>query len=109
MKQLKLRLYVTPTALILTKLLKPPPMAAGSYCRYLGTMVVINDDRRRAEGTTGRLTACLMTVLSRYDRTGDHKSRVKMSQDLAAAINDGLYDYEDELWDQSDTDQWVRV
>ena len=84
-------------------------MAAGSYCRYLGTMVVINDDRRRAEGTTGRLTACLMTVLSRYDRTGDHKSRVKMSQDLAAAINDGLYDYEDELWDQSDTDQWVRV
>jgi len=44
-----------------------------------------------------------------YDRTGDHKSRVKMSQDLASAINDGLYDYEDELWDQSDTDQWIAT
>ena len=30
-----------------------------------------------------------------------------MSQDLAAAINDGLYDYEDELWDPSDDDAWV--
>ena len=30
-------------------------------------------------------------------------------QDLAAAINDGLYDYEDELWDPSDNeDNWVR-
>ena len=31
-----------------------------------------------------------------------------MSQDLASAINDGLYDYEDELWDGSDDDNWVR-
>jgi hypothetical protein len=30
-----------------------------------------------------------------------------MSQDLAAAINDGLYNYEDELWDPSDDEAWV--
>ena len=72
-------------------------------------MVIINDDRKRERADGISMCACLMTVLSRYDRTGDHKSRVKMSQDLASAINDGLYDYEDELWDQSDTDQWVRV
>ncbi len=80
-----------------------------SSCRYIGTMVIINDDRKKERADGGSFKcACLMTVLSRYDRTGDHKSRVKMSQDLASAINDGLYDYEDELWDQSDTDQWVR-
>lgn len=44
-----------------------------------------------------------------HDRTGDHQSRVKMSQDLAAAINDGLYDYEDELWDPSDDDAWIET
>merc|ERR1711892_823495 len=33
-----------------------------------------------------------------FDRTSDHTSRVKMSQDLASAINDGLFNYEDELW-----------
>ena len=49
------------------------------------------------------------STMSRHDRTGDHQSRVKMSQDLAAAINDGLYDYEDELWDPSDDDAWVRT
>lgn len=32
-----------------------------------------------------------------YDRTGDYTSRVKMSQDLEHAINDGLSYYEDEL------------
>lgn len=32
-----------------------------------------------------------------YDRTGDYTSRVKMSQDLEHAINDGLAYYEDEL------------
>ena len=47
--------------------------------------------------------------MSRYDRTGDHKSRVKMSQDLASAINDGLYDYEDELWDSEDEANWVCI
>ena len=49
------------------------------------------------------------STMSRHDRTGDHQSRVKMSQDLAAAINDGLYDYEDELWNPSDDDAWVRT
>ena len=45
----------------------------------------------------------------RFDRSSAPQSRVKMSQDLAAAINDGLYDYEDELWDPSDDDAWVTI
>ncbi|XP_059481734.1 la-related protein 1B isoform X2 [Neocloeon triangulifer] len=34
-----------------------------------------------------------------YDRTGDHCTRVKLSQELAQVINDGLNYYEDDLWD----------
>lgn len=33
-----------------------------------------------------------------YDRTGDWTTRVKMSQDLEQAINDGLFYYEQDLW-----------
>jgi la-related protein 1 len=33
-----------------------------------------------------------------HDRTGDWSTRVKMSQDLAQVINDGLNYYEDDLW-----------
>ena len=39
-----------------------------------------------------------------HDRTGDYISRVKMTQDLASAINDGLFYYERDLWDQP---EWV--
>ena len=49
----------------------------------------------------------LKQAVCRFDRTGDHVSRVKMSQDLASAINDGLHNYEDELWDPSDEEAWV--
>jgi len=45
-----------------------------------------------------------------HDRTGDYQSRVKMSQDLASAISDGLYDYEEELWSPSDDDtNWIET
>ena len=30
-----------------------------------------------------------------------------MSQEMAKAINDGLFNYEDELWDPSDDEAWV--
>jgi len=33
-----------------------------------------------------------------FDRTGDYTSRAQMSQDLASAINDGLFYYEQDLW-----------
>ncbi|XP_063992657.1 la-related protein 1 isoform X2 [Diachasmimorpha longicaudata] len=33
-----------------------------------------------------------------HDRTGDWTTRVKMTQDLEQAINDGLYYYEEDLW-----------
>lgn len=45
----------------------------------------------------------------RFDRTADITSRVKMSQEMAMAINDGLFGYEDELWDPSDDEEWVSV
>ena len=38
------------------------------------------------------------------DRTGDFQPRSKMSADLAKVINDGLYSYEQELWDEVDED-----
>jgi la-related protein 1 len=40
-----------------------------------------------------------------HDRSGDKSTRVKMSQDLAQVINDGLNYYEDDLW--NDTPEWV--
>ncbi|XP_006562503.2 la-related protein 1B isoform X2 [Apis mellifera] len=33
-----------------------------------------------------------------HDRTGDWTTRVKMTQELEQAINDGLYYYEEDLW-----------
>lgn len=33
-----------------------------------------------------------------FDRTGDKTTRVKITQDLGEAINDGLYYYEEDLW-----------
>ncbi|XP_015127084.1 la-related protein 1B isoform X2 [Diachasma alloeum] len=33
-----------------------------------------------------------------HDRTGDWTTRVKMTQDLEQAINDGLFYYEEDLW-----------
>lgn len=37
-----------------------------------------------------------------HDRTGDWTTRVKMSQNLEQAINDGLYYYEEDLWLETD-------
>ncbi|XP_042857661.1 la-related protein 1B-like isoform X2 [Penaeus japonicus] len=34
-----------------------------------------------------------------FDRTGDWTTRVKITQELAKVINDGLYNYEQDLWD----------
>lgn len=36
------------------------------------------------------------------DRTGNFVSRTKMTQDLASVINDGLYYYEQGLWEWED-------
>lgn len=40
--------------------------------------------------------------VKKYDRTGNFVTRVKMTQELSKAINDGLYYYEQDLWDDSD-------
>lgn len=39
-----------------------------------------------------------------YDRTGDWITRTKMTQELAKVINDGLYYYEQDLWEDN---EWV--
>jgi len=44
-----------------------------------------------------------------FDRTADVTSRVKMSQEMAMAINDGLFGYEDELWNPSDDEDWIET
>lgn len=36
-----------------------------------------------------------------HDRTGDWTSRVKMTRELEQAINDGLYYYEQDLWQRN--------
>lgn len=41
-----------------------------------------------------------------FDRTGDWTTRVKITQELAKVINDGLYNYEQDLWDGN---EWVRL
>ncbi|XP_020629883.1 la-related protein 1-like [Orbicella faveolata] len=40
--------------------------------------------------------------VKKHDRTGSYVTRVKMTQELSKAINDGLYYYEQDLWDDSD-------
>lgn len=40
-----------------------------------------------------------------YDRTADYSTRTKITQDLEQVINDGLYNYEDELWVDTRTTQ----
>ena len=54
-----------------------------------------------------------------FDRTGDYTSRAQMTSDLASAINDGLYYYEQDLWkdlyahgydvEDEDEESWVRT
>lgn len=41
-----------------------------------------------------------------FDRTGDWTTRVKITQELAKVINDGLYNYEQDLWEGN---EWVSV
>lgn len=43
-----------------------------------------------------------------YDRTGDWITRVKMTQDLAKVINDGLHYYEQDLWIQDESDRQYK-
>ncbi|KAF5286771.1 hypothetical protein FQR65_LT12441 [Abscondita terminalis] len=42
-----------------------------------------------------------------YDRTGDWTTRVKMTQEIGQAINDGLYYYEEDLWTDNEYDRPV--
>ena len=43
-----------------------------------------------------------------FDRTGDFSSRVKMSQDLAQVINDGLVYYEEHLDFDEEEKSWIE-
>lgn len=44
-----------------------------------------------------------------FDRTNDPLSKVKMSQDLAEVINDGLFYYEEDLWADDDGRSWIET
>lgn len=43
------------------------------------------------------------------DRTGNHESRAKITADLAKAINDGLYYYEQDLWKGEEQIEYSKV
>uniref|UniRef100_A0A671XER2 La ribonucleoprotein 1B n=1 Tax=Sparus aurata TaxID=8175 RepID=A0A671XER2_SPAAU len=43
------------------------------------------------------------------DRTGNHESRAKLTGDLAKAINDGLFYYEQDLWKGEETVECTKV
>ena len=43
------------------------------------------------------------------DRTGNHESRAKLTTDLAKAINDGLYYYEQDLWTGEEQIEGIKV
>lgn len=43
------------------------------------------------------------------DRTGNHESRAKITADLAKAINDGLYYYEQDLWEGEEQMEGSKV
>ncbi|XP_058794713.1 la-related protein 1B isoform X2 [Phymastichus coffea] len=62
------------------------------------------DDYELSDRDVNKLLIVTQSTSSRipkhegHDRTGDWTTRVKMSQDLEQAINDGLYYYEEDLW-----------
>lgn len=43
------------------------------------------------------------------DRTGNHESRAKFTTDIAKAINDGLFYYEQDLWKEEEQVESVKV
>lgn len=43
------------------------------------------------------------------DRTGNHESRARITADLAKAINDGLYYYEQDLWKGEEQIEYSKV
>ena len=44
-----------------------------------------------------------------YDRTGDFTTRTKISQDLEQVINEGLHNYEDEIWTDNKQTNYQQV
>ncbi|MPC18591.1 La-related protein 1 [Portunus trituberculatus] len=71
---------------------KSPPSAAGGAANSTGSA-----------NTTGPAASTSVTTRppkhGGYDRTGDWTSRTKITQELAKVINDGLYYYEQDLWE----------
>ncbi|XP_045130370.1 la-related protein 1-like isoform X2 [Portunus trituberculatus] len=69
-----------------------PPSAAGGAANSTGSA-----------NTTGPAASTSVTTRppkhGGYDRTGDWTSRTKITQELAKVINDGLYYYEQDLWE----------
>ena len=73
------------------------------------------DDSSDDELSDGEISKLMIVTPMRpkkhegFDRTGDFCSRVKMSQDLAQVINDGLVYYEEHnLEDQEEEKSWIE-
>lgn len=72
------------------------------------------DDDELSDGEISKLLIVTQTPIrpkkhEGFDRTGDFCSRVKMSQDLAQVINDGLCFYEDRQFENEDEHEaWIE-
>ena len=49
------------------------------------------------------------TTKRQFDRTGDHVPRSKLGKMWAEAINDGIREYEAELWKETDVAKTVET
>ena len=77
--------------------------------------IFFRDDSSDDELSDGEISKLMIVTPMRpkkhegFDRTGDFCSRVKMSQDLAQVINDGLVYYEEHnLEDQEEEKSWIE-
>lgn len=67
-----------------------------------------NDDYEISDQDIGKIIIVMQTSRKAeqvYDRTGDWTTRVKVTQEIAKIINDGLYYYEQDLWSKNDHKQ----
>ncbi|KAK4321976.1 hypothetical protein Pmani_007259 [Petrolisthes manimaculis] len=87
-----------------------PPSAAGQSTGGQGQSTVVQGQTTGGQGQTtggqGQSTGGQGQTTSRppkhggYDRTGDWTTRTKITQELAKVINDGLFYYEQDLWEE---------
>lgn len=71
--------------------------------RDINKLLIVTQSTSTNTSTPPATSAAITSRIPKHeghDRTGDWTTRVKMTQDLEQAINDGLFYYEEDLWDE---------